>query len=46
MENIWGENPEVDKKMEAELAELLDSMSDPWQKIVLTKKSNNTNCNK
>ncbi|MBC3758686.1 sulfatase [Hyunsoonleella sp. SJ7] len=30
MTNIWGENAELDHKMETELTELLTSMNDPW----------------
>lgn len=30
MKNLWGENPEFDKKLETELADLLRSMNDPW----------------
>lgn len=32
MENIWGDNKDLDKKMEQELDELLGDMNDPWIK--------------
>tara|TARA_R110002096_G_scaffold9533_3_gene37593 strand:- start:28626 stop:30104 length:1479 start_codon:yes stop_codon:yes gene_type:complete len=30
LKNIWGEDPDLDNKMQTELAELLTSMNDPW----------------
>lgn len=30
MTNIWGENSELDHKMETELTDLITSMNDPW----------------
>ncbi|MGQ7870971.1 sulfatase family protein [Sunxiuqinia sp. sy24] len=30
LSNIWGENPELDQKMEQELEALLRQMNDPW----------------
>ena len=30
MTNIWGKNPELEKKMQTELSELLTSINDPW----------------
>lgn len=32
MGNIWGENPQLDNQMEADLATLLKSMNDSWIK--------------